>query len=54
LTEWVYRQAPIFITFHILIGALAGLYYYKEHAKKLTETKATRMPARPAMSAVGV
>ncbi|MDO8541523.1 MAG: O-antigen ligase family protein [Opitutaceae bacterium] len=25
LTEWVYRQTPILFTFHILLGALAGL-----------------------------
>ena len=57
LTEWVYRQTPIFVTFHILIGALAGLYYYKENAKKSAEAKArevkaARTPSRPAMSTV--
>jgi hypothetical protein len=28
LTEWTYRHTPIFITFHILAGALAGMHYY--------------------------
>ncbi len=54
LTEWVYRQAPIFITFHILIGTLAGLCYYKKQAKQLNGAKATQVLARPAMSPVGV
>src|SRR5262249_30641156 len=26
LTEWVFRQSPIYYTFHILFGLLAGLY----------------------------
>lgn len=31
VTEWVYRQTPIFITFHLLVGTLASLYYTKKH-----------------------
>jgi O-antigen ligase len=31
LTEWVYRQTPIYLTFHALLGALASLYYIKRH-----------------------
>ena len=27
LTEWVYRQTPIFLSFHILAGTLASLHY---------------------------
>jgi hypothetical protein len=27
-TEWVYRQSPIYYTFHILIGAVASLGYH--------------------------
>lgn len=34
VTEWVYRQEQIFITFHILIGALAALYWLKKPAAK--------------------
>ena len=30
-TEWVYRQTPIYFSFHILLGALASLYYIKKH-----------------------
>ena len=34
LTEWTYRHSPIFITFHILAGALAGLHHYWRNPKK--------------------
>jgi hypothetical protein len=27
LTEWVFRQSPIYYVFHILLGTLASLYY---------------------------
>jgi hypothetical protein len=26
-TEWTYRQTPIMFTFHVIVGALASLYY---------------------------
>ena len=32
LTEWVYRQTQIFLTFNLLLGTLASLYYVKRHA----------------------
>ena len=31
MTEWTYRHSPIFITFHILAGALVGLHYYSKN-----------------------
>lgn len=31
LTEWVYRQTSIMLTFHVLLGTLASLYYLKKH-----------------------
>jgi hypothetical protein len=34
LTEWTYRHSPIFITFHILAGALAGLHHYWRNPRK--------------------
>lgn len=34
LTEWTYRQTPIFFTFHVLLGTLASLYYFKERRKR--------------------
>ncbi|MDF3059077.1 MAG: hypothetical protein K0R17_3292 [Rariglobus sp.] len=38
VTEWTYRQTPIFITFHILAGVLASLHYHrKKEAKRLRE-----------------
>lgn len=33
LTEWVYRQAPILFTFHILLGALASLAFTRRRAQ---------------------
>jgi hypothetical protein len=38
LTEWVFRQSPIYFTYHILLGALASLYYMKKRAAKNLET----------------
>lgn len=37
ITEWVYRQEQIFITFHALIGALAALYWLKKQQTKQPE-----------------
>ncbi|HEX4121999.1 MAG TPA: O-antigen ligase family protein [Verrucomicrobiae bacterium] len=34
LTEWVFRQSPIYYVFHVLLGALAGLYYLKKKARE--------------------
>jgi len=35
LTEWVFRQSPLYYVFHILLGALAALYYHKRQQKRL-------------------
>lgn len=43
LTEWVYRQTPIYLTFHVLLGALAGLYYIK-HQRQRSEAEQTDEP----------
>lgn len=32
LTEWVYRQTPIYLTFHALIGVMASLYAIRRKA----------------------
>jgi hypothetical protein len=32
LTEWVFRHSPIYYGAHILLGALAALYYEKRHS----------------------
>jgi hypothetical protein len=34
LTEWVYRQTAVFLTFNVLLGALASLYYLRRQARK--------------------
>ncbi len=39
LTEWVYRQTAIFFTFHIILGALASLYWLKREEKRATATE---------------
>jgi hypothetical protein len=55
LTEWVYRQTQIFLTFNLLLGTLAALYYAKR--QPLRQPAATRaelpvvtceMPGEPA------
>jgi hypothetical protein len=30
LTEWVYRQTAILLTFHVLLGTLAALIYFRK------------------------
>jgi hypothetical protein len=42
VTEWVFRATPMFMTFHILMGALAGLYYQRKKAR----ASAHAIPAR--------
>jgi hypothetical protein len=51
LTEWTYRQTPIFFTFHILLGVLASLYYQKR--KSQLPTLGSRISSRLAEIAVG-
>jgi len=34
LTEWVFRQSPIYYVFHILLGTLASLYYCKRQEQR--------------------
>ncbi len=34
LTEWVFRQSPIYYVIHILLGALASLYYIRKREKR--------------------
>ncbi len=38
ITEWTYRQTPIFITYHVLAGTLASLHFHKRlEARKQRE-----------------
>jgi len=34
VTEWTYRQTQLMFTFHVLMGALASLYYLKRQRKR--------------------
>jgi O-antigen ligase len=34
VTEWTYRQTQLMFTFHVLMGALASLYYVKKQRKR--------------------
>jgi len=47
LTEWVYRQTAILMTFHLLLGALASLYYARKTMRTADErTEAQEVPRR--------
>ena len=39
LTEWVFRQSPIYYVFHILLGTLISLYYLKRHEQPVAEVE---------------
>lgn len=43
LTEWAYRHLPVYYTFHILLGALASLYYLKKQERRARQ----EMPPEP-------
>jgi hypothetical protein len=43
-TEWTYRQTQLMFTFHVLMGALAALYYLKKQRKRAE--KAAKKNAR--------
>ena len=34
ITEWTYRQTSIMFTFHVMMGALASLYYAKRFVRE--------------------
>ena len=44
LTEWAYRHLPVFYTCHLLLGALASLYYAKNHARRQADTPGAASP----------
>ena len=33
VTEWTYRQAPLFLTFHLMMGTLASLHWARRHKR---------------------
>ena len=45
LTEWVFRHLPIYYVVHILLGALASLYYLKQQARKGAAAQRQAAPA---------
>lgn len=40
VTEWTYRQQGMFLTFHLMMGALASLHYARSHARVRVEEPA--------------
>jgi hypothetical protein len=44
ITEWTYRQTSIMFTYHIMMGALATLYYAKRHAAIAVEEEEEDFP----------
>jgi hypothetical protein len=47
ITEWTFRQTHIFLTFNLLVGALAGLRYARRRAKRrLARPAAAAKPVR--------
>ena len=38
-TEWVFRHSPAFYIIHILLGALAAVYYMRRHQKPVVQTE---------------
>jgi hypothetical protein len=39
ITEWVFRQSPIYYVFNILLGTLAGLYYVRRRELRSAEAQ---------------
>jgi len=46
LTEWVFRHSPLYYIIHILLGALASLYYVRRQSRK-AERLAQELPEEP-------
>ncbi len=46
LTEWVFRQSPIYFLFHVLLGALASLYFIKRRQKRHAATETAPVMAQ--------
>jgi hypothetical protein len=50
LTEWVFRQSPIYYVFQVLLGTLASLYYIKRLEKRASAPE--KVPARTVLETV--
>jgi hypothetical protein len=42
VTEWVFRQTHIYLTFHVMLGTLAALCWCKRNSKR--QTRELAMP----------
>jgi hypothetical protein len=42
VTEWTFRQTHIYLTFHALLGVLAGLYHLRRRAKRIRIEESAR------------
>lgn len=54
VTEWTFRQTPIFITFHILVGTLAALHYHRKREARRLRDQADEDEAREDVVVVDV
>lgn len=58
-TEWVYRQTTVMMTFYVILGGLASLYFLKRQRRRqarvssvlLTDSQYGPIPTRPAVPA---
>jgi hypothetical protein len=44
LTEWVFRQSPIYYVIHILLGVMAALVFARRREKKLVADEVETVP----------
>jgi len=44
LTEWVFRQSPIYYVFHVLLGTLASLYFIKKRTRRACDLEIVETP----------
>lgn len=54
LTEWTYRQPALFLTFHLLLGALASLHHARIQPRRATGDRTVWAGARGAVPVVSV
>jgi O-antigen ligase len=48
-TEWVYRQTTVMMTFYVILGALASLYYQKRYSQNAVLAKTGVVTPAPAL-----
>jgi hypothetical protein len=52
LTEWVFRQSPIYYVVNILLGTLASLYYLKRKNRRINAVEPEPYEIEPEVEAV--